>query len=142
MPPKLGQIVESILYTSDVARLSTWYKNIMGIEPFFQAPRGAGFGLPNNTILLLFDRNKTTEDMVSPRGVIPKHGITGTGLGQHLAFACSGQEELAEWEEHFKANHVEILGKMDWELGGKSIYVRDWEGHVIEVMTRGVWPVY
>ncbi|OAQ60594.1 glyoxalase/bleomycin resistance protein/dioxygenase [Pochonia chlamydosporia 170] len=141
MPPKLGQIVETILYTSDVARLADWYKEIMGIKPFSENPRGVGFSLPNDTILLLFDRNKTTEDTVLPNGLIPKHG-TETGLGQHMAFACASADELAEWEEHFKAKDVTILGKMDWELGGKSIYVKDWEGHVIEVMTRGVWPVY
>jgi catechol-2,3-dioxygenase len=141
MPPKLGQIVETILYTSDVSSLAKWYSDIMGITSFFESPRGVGFSLPNNTILLLFDRNKTTKDITLPNGVIPKHG-SERGLGQHIAFACSSHEEFTEWEEHFKANNVPIIGKMSWELGGKSVYVKDWEGHVIEVMTKGVWPVY
>ncbi|KAK2612606.1 hypothetical protein QQS21_001378 [Conoideocrella luteorostrata] len=144
MPPKLGQIVESILYTSDVPSLAKWYKDIMGITPFQETTRSAGFHLPNDTILLLFDRSQTTEDKVlsgPSSGVIPKHGAE-TGLGQHMAFACSGADELAEWEEHFTAKGVEIIAKMEWELGGKSVYVKDWEGHVIEIMTRGVWPVY
>lgn len=141
MPPKLGQIVETILYTSDAPRLAQWYKDVMGLTPFLESPGGAGFHLPNDTILLLFDRTKVTEDRAFPGGVIPKHGCP-TGLGQHIAFACASHDELAEWEEHFKAKDVPIVGRMDWEKGGKSVYVHDWEGHVIEVMTRGVWEVY
>ncbi|GAB0136191.1 hypothetical protein EsDP_00004503 [Epichloe bromicola] len=144
MPPKLGQIVETILYTSSVPRLTHWYMNMMRITPFLQSPRVAGFHLPNDGILLLFDRRQTTVDrtLSGPNsGVIPKHG-TERGLGQHIAFACSGPAELSEWEEHFKASNVSVIARTNWELGGKSIYVKDWEGHVIEIMTRGVWPVY
>ena len=76
-----------------------------------------------------------------PGGRIPKHGCP-TGLGQHIAFACNGKEELKEWEAHFEEKEVDIIGRMNWELGGGSVYIKDWEGHVVEVMTRGVWPVY
>jgi catechol-2,3-dioxygenase len=141
MPPKLGQIVETILYTSDAQKLAEWYTSIFSLTPFLSIPNVVGFSLPNNTILLLFSRSSTTADKVFPSGTIPKHGCE-TGLGQHIAFACNGIEELREWEEHFKEKGVEILGTMDWELGGRSVYVKDWEGHVIEVMTRGVWEVY
>ncbi|KAL6853099.1 hypothetical protein ACO1O0_007652 [Amphichorda felina] len=110
MPPKLGQIVETILYTSDVPRLAEWYKDV-------------------------------TEDRAVPGGVIPKHGCP-KGLGQHIAFACASHAEVLEWEEHFTAKGVPIVARMEWEKGGKSVYVHDWEGHVIEIMTRGVWEVY
>ncbi|KAK1749865.1 Glyoxalase/Bleomycin resistance protein/Dihydroxybiphenyl dioxygenase [Echria macrotheca] len=141
MPPKLGQIVETVLYTSDAAKLAAWYKEVLGMESFIELPSVIGFSLPNNTILLIFNKSMTTEDRKSERGVIPKHGCE-TGLGQHIAFACASLDELQEWEEHFNSNNVEIIARMDWERGGKSIYVKDWEGHVIEIMTRGVWTVY
>ncbi|KAJ6441540.1 glyoxalase family protein [Purpureocillium lavendulum] len=145
-PPPLGQIVETILYTSDVARLAQWYRDVMGLEPFFSAPAGVGFRLPGDTLLLLFDRTKVTEDRASERGVIPKHG-SPTGLGQHIAFACGvdgdGKDAAMDaWEKHFEEKGVAIVGRMNWERGGRSLYVHDAEGHVIEVMTRGVWPVY
>ena len=141
MPPKLGQIVETILYTSDAQKLGEWYREIFSLTPFLSAPTIVGFSLPNNTILLLFDRTSTTADKVSSEGTIPKHG-TVTGAGQHISFACDGRDDVKEWEEWFKEKRVEILGTMEWERGGRSVYVRDWEGHVIEVMTRGVWEVY
>jgi catechol-2,3-dioxygenase len=140
MPPKLGQIVETILYTSNATKLSEWYTNIFNLTPFITTPGVVGFSLPN-TILLLFDRSTTTADKTFPEGTIPKHGCP-SGLGQHIAFACAGLEELREWEVHFREKEVEVLGTMEWERGGRSVYVKDWEGHVIEVMTRGVWEVY
>jgi catechol 2,3-dioxygenase-like lactoylglutathione lyase family enzyme len=141
MPPKLGQIVETILYTSDAQKLASWYTSIFSLTPFLSTPTIVGFSLPNNTILLLFSRSSTTADKVFPSGTVPKHGCE-TGLGQHIAFACKDREEVGEWEAWFEENGVEVLGKMEWERGGRSVYVRDWEGHVIEVMTRGVWEVY
>ena len=143
MPPKLGQVVETVLYTTDAQKLAAWYKDVLGLEEFTEFSAVVGFSLPNNTILLIFNRTMTTKDRpVEDRGMIPKHGITGTGLGQHISFACSGEEELREWEEHFASKKVEIVGRMNWERGGKSIYIKDWEGHVLEIMTRGVWSVY
>jgi catechol-2,3-dioxygenase len=141
MPPKLGQIVETILYTSDATKLAAWYTEIFSLTPFTSSPNVVGFSLPNNTILLLFTRSKITTDRVFPEGTLPKHGCE-TGLGQHIAFACDGKDESKEWEEHFKEKGVKILGTMEWGLGGRSVYVKDWEGHVIEVMTKGVWEVY
>jgi len=142
MAPKLEQIVETILYTDDAPRLAQWYKDVMGLEPFMESKRAAMFALPNSTLLLLFDRNEVTEDKECPgEGVIPKHGCP-TGLGQHIAFGCGGLDEIAEWEAHFKAKQVPIIATMDWKQGGRSLYVKDSEGHVIEVITRGVWKAY
>ena len=141
MPPKLGQIVETILYTSDLGKMAAWYKDIMGLEPFLSTPALCGFSLPNNTLLLIFDRSTTTTDRAVPGGLIPKHG-SETGLGQHTAFACAGSQDIDEWTQHFERKGVRIIGRMEWERGGRSIYVNDSEGHVLEIMTRGVWPVY
>jgi len=142
MAPKLGQIVETILYTSDLSKLAAWYKDVLGLEPFIETlPVVVGFSLPNNTILLLFNRDVITQDRELEGGVIPKHG-TVTGLGQHIAFACADANELDEWEKHFQEKGVEVTARMRWEKGGRSVYVKDAEGHVIEIMTRGVWAVY
>jgi catechol-2,3-dioxygenase len=141
MAPQLGQVVESVLYASEATKLGGWYKDVMGLEPFLENAALSAFSLPNNTILLIFSRDMVTEDRVVNGGVIPKHG-SPTGLGQHIAFGCAGPEVIAEWEKHFQEKGVEIIARMDWELGGKSIYVHDSEGHVIEIMTTGVWTVY
>jgi catechol 2,3-dioxygenase-like lactoylglutathione lyase family enzyme len=141
MPPKLGQVVETVLYTSSVPKLVGWYTSTLLIKPFTYSPSFAAFSLPNDTILLLFDRNTSLGNKNYDGGTIPAHGAENT-KGQHIAFACGGQEDLNEWETHLKAKGVEIEARMEWERGGKSIYFRDAEGHLLEIMTRGVWQVY
>ena len=141
MPPKLGQIVETILYTSDLPAMLAFYQDVLGLEPFISMPAVAGFELPNHSLLLLFDRSTTTVDKIRESGTIPKHGCP-TGLGQHIAFACDGEDELKEWEAHFEEKGVGIVGRINWERGGRSVYIKDVEGHVLEIMTKGVWSVY
>lgn len=141
MLPRLGRIVETILYTSSVPRLSAWYTSTLSITPFTSTPSFAAFSLPNNSILLLFDRSTTLNTKTLPGGTIPPHGAENT-KGQHIAFGCAGKEELKEWEDHLKGKGVQVEGRMSWERGGESIYFRDAEGHLLEIMTKGVWPVY
>ena len=43
MPPKLGQMVETILQTFSVPELVQWYRNTLCITPFVQAASLAGF---------------------------------------------------------------------------------------------------
>jgi catechol 2,3-dioxygenase-like lactoylglutathione lyase family enzyme len=37
---------------------------------------------------------------------------------------------------------VEIEGRVNWQLGGESIYFRDPDRHLGELATRGTWPIY
>jgi catechol-2,3-dioxygenase len=141
MPPTLGQIVETILYTDSVPKLAEWYTATLLITPFTYSPSFAAFSLPSNTILLLYDRHTTTVNKTLPGGNIPPHGAENS-KGQHIAFGCETREALMEWESHLTSKGVEIEGTMDWDRGGKSIYFRDPEGHLLEIMTRGVWKVY
>jgi hypothetical protein len=112
MPPKFGQIVETILYTSDALKLSEWYMRTFNLEPFIKTPAVVGFALPNNCLFLIFDRSTTTEDKKLPGGIIPKHRSI-TDLGQHIAFACADQDELREWEDHLQSKEVEIIRRMN-----------------------------
>jgi catechol 2,3-dioxygenase-like lactoylglutathione lyase family enzyme len=59
----------------------------------------------------------------------------------HCAFAISS-DELAAWKERLNARGVQIEGCMDWPRGGKSIYFRDPDGHLLELATPGLWPTY
>jgi catechol 2,3-dioxygenase-like lactoylglutathione lyase family enzyme len=70
-------------------------------------------------------------------GVIPGHDGAGS---LHYAFAI-GAEELAAWKERLNAHGIPIEGCMDWPRGGKSIYFRDPDGHLVELATPGLWPI-
>jgi catechol 2,3-dioxygenase-like lactoylglutathione lyase family enzyme len=51
-------------------------------------------------------------------------------------------KELAAWESHLLAKGVEILSRVSWPLGGRSVYFRDPDGHLLELLTPGVWSTY
>jgi len=72
--------------------------------------------------------------------VAPILGHGGDGA-LHVAFAI-GKDELSHWEAHLASRGVVIEGRNDWERGGHSIYFRDPDGHLLELATPGLWPVY
>ena len=59
----------------------------------------------------------------------------------HLAFAIRA-DELAGWEEWLAENGIAVEEKRMWELGGRSVYFRDPDRHLIEIATPGVWSIY
>jgi catechol 2,3-dioxygenase-like lactoylglutathione lyase family enzyme len=76
--------------------------------------------------------------VILPGGVIPPHDGSGR---LHVGFAID-RGELPEWEAHLTANAVAIESTVDWPRGGRSLYFRDPDGHLLELLTPGVWPVY
>jgi catechol 2,3-dioxygenase-like lactoylglutathione lyase family enzyme len=60
---------------------------------------------------------------------------------QHLAFAISA-EDVDAWIEHLSASSVTIESRVRWPRGGESLYVRDPDGHSVELITPGLWAIY
>ena len=89
-------------------------------------------------MLLIFKRGSATQTVTMPGGTIPGHDGSGP---LHVAFAI-GKDELAHWEQHLAARGVAIEGTTSWSRGGRSIYFRDPDGHLLELATPGLWTVY
>jgi catechol 2,3-dioxygenase-like lactoylglutathione lyase family enzyme len=89
-------------------------------------------------VLLLFKKGASTQTMVFEGGTIPPHDGSGQA---HLAFAISAQE-LEPWERWLGQYQVVIESKVRWERGGQSIYFRDPNGHLLELVTPGCWAIY
>lgn len=118
---------------------------------------GFSFGI---TTLLLFQLGATTSDIEVQGGVIPSHGPSpsivpqilstrshcgsteNAELKQNFCFAVPYPGDVDRWDEHLQALDVRILGRMDWERGGKSVYFEDLDGHVGEIGSRGIWAHY
>ena len=69
---------------------------------------------------------------------MPPHG--GQGV-QHVAFAIAATS-LEAWQAHLVASGVAIESRVGWPRGGTSLYVRDPDGHSIELVTPGLWAIY
>jgi catechol 2,3-dioxygenase-like lactoylglutathione lyase family enzyme len=90
-------------------------------------------------VLLLFLKGGTLEPAVLPNGdVIPPHDGSGQN---HLGLAIA-KDELAEWESRLAERGIAIESRVRWERGGVSIYFRDPDGHLLELLTPGIWPIY
>ena len=59
----------------------------------------------------------------------------------HISFKIA-LEELESWRVHLEHHGVEIESRVDFEYGGKGLYFRDPDGHLLELSTPGVWEVY
>jgi catechol 2,3-dioxygenase-like lactoylglutathione lyase family enzyme len=88
--------------------------------------------------LLLFRRGASLETMTMPGGTIPPHDGSGP---LHVAFAIAA-DELVTWEERLRDRGIPIEGRTDWRRGGRSIYFRDPDGHLLELATPGLWATY
>jgi catechol 2,3-dioxygenase-like lactoylglutathione lyase family enzyme len=101
-------------------------------------PRLVALSVAGTSVLLLFQRGATLDPLPTPGGVVPAHGGTGA---QHLAFAIDAGQ-LEPWARHLDACGVAIESRVRWPKGGESLYVRDPDGHSVELVTPGLWEMY
>ena len=136
--PRLTDVKETTLYVNDMARAVTFYRDVMGLTPLVEEDRFCALDVNGRHVLLLFVRGSSIQTAALPGGMIPPHDGTGP---LHIGFSVEAAE-LARWEEHFNTHRVEILSNMDWPRGGRSFYFRDPDGHLLELLTPGVWATY
>jgi catechol 2,3-dioxygenase-like lactoylglutathione lyase family enzyme len=137
-PPALGGVLETALYVDDMERARDFYERILGLKPLTVDERLTAYAVGERSVLLLFRRGSTLETVQLPGGTIPPHDGTGPA---HLAFAVS-VEALTGWESRLKTYGIAVEGRTDWPRGGKSLYVRDPDRHLVEFATPGIWAIY
>ena len=136
--PKLDGILETALYTDDMERARSFYEGVLELKSIFGDSRLTAYGVAPRSVLLIFKRGSATQTVTMPGGTIPGHDGSGP---LHVAFAI-GKDVLAQWEQHLAARGVAIEGTTSWSRGGRSIYFRDPDGHLLELATPGLWTVY
>ncbi|WP_027584370.1 VOC family protein [Bradyrhizobium sp. Ai1a-2] len=136
--PKLSGVIETALYVDDLDRARAFYTDVLGLEPLTSDSRFLAFDVAGRNVLLLFRRGATLETVHLPGGNIPPHDGDGP---IHAAFAIAA-DELPAWEKRLGEHDVAIEGRTDWPRGGKSIYFRDPDKHLLELVTPGVWAIY
>jgi catechol 2,3-dioxygenase-like lactoylglutathione lyase family enzyme len=136
--PEITAILETGIYVADVARSSNFYQSLFGFEVMVQDERFCALNVAAKQVLLLFRHGATIEPLQMPGGVIPPHD----GRGQmHFAFSVPASD-LPAWEERLAAHDVPIESRVTWPPGGISIYFRDPDSHLVELVTPGIWPIY
>lgn len=138
MAPRLTGLLETSLYVADLDRACAFYERAFGFEVLLREPRMVGLAVPGGAILLLFRVGGSTEPSDTPGGTIPPHDGRGT---QHVCFAVP-LASLDDWDRHFAALGVAIESRVIQSFGGTSLYVRDPDGHSVEVAGPGLWATY
>ena len=136
--PTLSELKETSLYVDDLDRSKSFYTTVLGLPVLVDDERFCALDVAAKHILLLFVRGASLEETRLPGGTIPPHDGAGS---LHIAFAVTSKE-LPVWETHLQFNKVEILSRVYWPRGGQSIYFRDPDGHLLELLTPGVWQTY
>jgi len=137
-PPTLHGVLETAIYCDDLPRTARFYGEVLGASVLFQDERLVALDAGAQSVVLLFRRGASANGIRFAGGSIPPHDGAGPA---HLAFAIAATE-LAAWEARLAASGVAIESRVAWSGGGRSIYLRDPEGHSVELATPGVWPTY
>ena len=136
--PKLGRVLETALYVDDLERAAAFYEQVLGLAAISKDSRFRAYDVDGTSVLLLFKRGATLETVHLPGGTIPPHDGHGP---LHMAFAITA-DALAAWEKRLSEHGIAIEGRTEWPRGGYSVYFRDPDGHLLELVTPGVWPTY
>ena len=135
---RLNGILETAIYSDDMERAKRFYEDVMGLRPMFEDRRLTAYEAGAKSVLLVFKRGASAEETKLPGGTIPGHDGAGP---VHFAFAIDA-EDLGAWEDRLREHGVAIEGRTEWPRGGASIYFRDPDGHLVELATPGLWPIY
>ena len=136
--PKLNAVLETALYVDDLSRARSFYEEGLGLPLLLANQRMCALDVGGRSVLLLFLRGASSEDMTTPGGTIPGHDGHGP---LHVAFAVAA-DELAAWEKRLEERGIPVESRVVWTRGGTSVYFRDPDGHVLELATPGLWTTY
>jgi catechol 2,3-dioxygenase-like lactoylglutathione lyase family enzyme len=131
-------ILETALYVADVSRASEFYRRLFGFGTLLESERLIALDVAGRNILLLFREGATNEPFAVPGGIIPPH--CGSGQG-HFAFSIAS-EDVEPWRRHLESEGVTVESVVSWPGGAQSIYFRDPDGNLAELISPGFWAIY
>ena len=135
IPPDVNGIVESSLYVDSVARSVQFYRRIFGFEPIDTDEKE---GVTDQTRLCALRAGDRSVLLLFKKGATEDTDATGA---IHVAFGIA-RSQLTAWEQWLANQGIAIEFRKKWKYGGEALYFRDPDGHLLEVVTPGVWSIY
>jgi catechol 2,3-dioxygenase-like lactoylglutathione lyase family enzyme len=128
-------ILETVLCAKDLAAIESFYRRVLGLEPYAVAPgRHVFYRLPVQ-MLLIFNPDVTRNPPKPGALPVPPHGTEGQG---HVCFRASAAE-IEAWRERLEKFGVAVEADFEWPDGGRSIYFRDPAGNCLEFAEPRIW---
>ncbi|MBC7925082.1 MAG: VOC family protein [Bryobacteraceae bacterium] len=136
-PPVTG-VLETALYVADPEQSLRFYQRIFGFREILrQQDRLIALSVADRQVLLLFRRECCREAMDIPGGRIPAHDGSGT---LHFAFGIA-KADVEKWRDWLRQLDVPVSSEVEFPRGGRSIYLRDPDNHLVELITPGIWDL-
>ena len=130
-------ILETVLYAKDLAATETFYREVLGLDPFVNVNGRHLFYRCGNQVLLIFNPDATAVPPPPDALPVPPHGARGAG---HVCFRASATE-IDAWAARLRAKDVVIEADFEWPAGGRSIYFRDPAGNCLEFAEPRIWKL-
>ncbi len=130
-------ILETVLYAKDLAATKTFYRDVLGLEPFTEVAGRHLFYRCGGQVLLIFNPDATSVAPAPDALPVPPHGAAGPG---HICFRASAAE-IDAWLQRLRALDVTIEADFEWPAGGRSIYFRDPAGNCLEFAEPRIWKL-
>ncbi|HKX21102.1 MAG TPA: VOC family protein [Nitrososphaeraceae archaeon] len=133
---KIGKIVETSIYSTNLEDMKDFYVNKLGLEFVSEQQGRHVFIKTDNNMLLIFNHEITiTENETS-------HGASTPPSVIHIAFEIdSGEYDTAK--KMLIESNIQIEKEIEWgnRIGSKSIYFRDPAGNLVEFITKNYWEL-
>jgi catechol 2,3-dioxygenase-like lactoylglutathione lyase family enzyme len=136
--PELTGVIETCLYVDDLERAARFYEDFFEFKRLIGDERFCALSVADRQVLLLFVKGATLQPIPTDGGMIPPHDGAGS---LHIAFAIPAAAE-AHWRNRLGERVIPIESTVDWPRGGRSIYFRDPDQHLVELITPGCWSIY
>jgi glyoxylase I family protein len=122
------------LICRDLTRTTVFYRDLLGLA--LVAER-ANDDDPDSRHFWFGDPEGRAGSLVSflEYPAMPQ-GVVGAGSTHHLALAVESAEEQVAWRDYLRSRGVPCTDVFD-RGGFRSIYLRDPDGHILEIATRG-----
>jgi catechol 2,3-dioxygenase-like lactoylglutathione lyase family enzyme len=130
--PQLNGVLEVAVYVDDMDRSVRFYQDLFGFDIIAADDRLCALGVGTKQVLLVCRRT------ASANLPIGSHDASGQ---QHVAFAVPSAA-LDAWQARLEQQGVAIEDVKRWARGGRSLYFRDPDRHLIELASPGVWSIY
>jgi glyoxylase I family protein len=119
---------------SDVVRTIAFYRDLLGLAIVHDGPSDDDPG-SRHVWFGTVDGEPGTLVSFMQYPDLPK-GVVGTGATHHFALIVDSAEEQEAWRDYLREHGVECTDVYD-RGAFRSIYVRDPDGHIVEIATRG-----
>lgn len=132
MTREIRALVELGVYVADLQQAEIFYCDVLGLRLVGSEPGRHLFFAVGDSMLLVFNSEKTLIG-----DVLPSHGAHGPG---HFALGIDA-DSLPYWRNRLIEHGVAIEQEVAWPRGGRSIYFRDPAGNSVELVTPGLWDL-